>query len=58
MTSYKKHDFTTGGDHLPHAHQHYYEQQAWTGAYFLKQANAEWLGCTSVHGLGAKRQSL
>ncbi len=36
--SYKKHDFTTVGDHMPQGHQHYYEQQGWTPAYFLEQA--------------------
>ncbi len=36
--SYKKHDFTTIGDHMPQGHQHYFEQQGWTPAYFLEQA--------------------
>jgi transposase len=35
---YKKHDFTTVGDHMPAGHQHYFEQQGWTPAYFLAQA--------------------
>ena len=36
--SYKKHDFTTLGDHMPQGHQRYFEQQGWTPAYFLDQA--------------------
>lgn len=36
--SYKKHDFTTVSDHMPAGHQHFYEQQGWTPAYFLNQA--------------------
>jgi len=36
--SYKKHDFTTIGDHMPQGHQQFYEQQGWTPAYFLDQA--------------------
>src|SRR5665213_1219105 len=36
--SYKKHGFTTLGDHMPQGHQHYFEQQGWTPAYFLEQA--------------------
>lgn len=36
--SYKKHDFTTVGDHMPEGHQRYFEQQGWTPAYFLDQA--------------------
>ena len=36
--SYKKHDFTTVGDHMPAGHQHYFEQQGWTPNYFLGQA--------------------
>jgi transposase len=36
--SYKKHDFTTVGEHMPAGHQHFYEQQGWTPAYFLNQA--------------------
>jgi transposase len=36
--SYKKHDFTTVGDHMPQGHQRYFEQQGWTPAYFLDQA--------------------
>lgn len=36
--SYKKHDFTTIGDHMPQGHQHFFEQQGWTPAYFLDQA--------------------
>lgn len=36
--SYKKHDFTTVGEHMPQGHQHYYEQQGWTPVYFLGQA--------------------
>lgn len=35
---YKKHDFTTQGDHMPTGHQNYFEQQGWTPAYFLAQA--------------------
>ena len=37
--SYKKHDFTTIGDHMPQGHQQFFEQQGWTPAYFLDQAN-------------------
>lgn len=37
--SYKKHDFTTVGDHMPQGHQHFFEQQGWTPAYFLDQAS-------------------
>ena len=36
--SYKKHDFTTVGDHMPGGHQHHFEQQGWTPVYFLDQA--------------------
>ena len=36
--SYKKHGFTTIGDHMPNGHQHFFEQQGWTPAYFLNQA--------------------
>lgn len=36
--SYKKHGFTTIGDHMPNGHLHFYEQQGWTPEYFLKQA--------------------
>jgi len=36
--SYKKHDFTTVGDHMPDGHKTYHEQQGWTPAYFLDQA--------------------
>ncbi len=36
--SYKKHDFTTSGDHMPAGHQHFFEQQGWTPVYFLNQA--------------------
>jgi transposase len=36
--SYKKHDFTTVAEHMPSGHQHFYEQQGWTPAYFLNQA--------------------
>jgi transposase len=36
--SYKKHGFTTVGEHMPQGHQHYFEQQGWTPAYFLEQA--------------------
>lgn len=36
--SYKKHDFTTIGDHMPTGHQQFFEQQGWTPAYFLGQA--------------------
>jgi transposase len=36
--SYKKHDFTTQGDHMPQGHQQFFEQQGWTPAYFLDQA--------------------
>jgi transposase len=35
---YKKHDFTTTGEHMPAGHQHYFVQQGWTPAYFLEQA--------------------
>jgi transposase len=37
--SYKKHDFTTVGEHMPSGHQHFFEQQGWTPAYFLEQAH-------------------
>lgn len=36
--SYKKHAFTTQGDHMPQGHQQFFEQQGWTPAYFLDQA--------------------
>jgi transposase len=36
--SYKKHGFTTIGDHMPQGHQQFFEQQGWTPAYFLDQA--------------------
>lgn len=36
--NYKKHDFTTTGDHMPAGHQQFFEQQGWTPAYFLGQA--------------------
>ena len=36
--SYKKHDFTTVGDHMPAGHQRHFEQQGWTPIYFLDQA--------------------
>jgi len=36
--NYKKHDFTTVGDHMPQGHQHFYQQQGWTPTYFLNQA--------------------
>ena len=36
--SYRKHDFTTVGTHMPQGHQHFFEQQGWTPAYFLSQA--------------------
>ena len=36
--SYKKHSFTTIGDHMPKGHQQFFEQQGWTPAYFLDQA--------------------
>jgi transposase len=36
--SYKKHGFTTVGEHMPQGHQHYFEQQGWTPVYFLEQA--------------------
>lgn len=36
--NYKKHDFTTVAEHMPAGHQHFYEQQGWTPAYFLNQA--------------------
>ncbi len=36
--SYKKHGFTTIGDHMPAGHQHFFEQQGWTPGYFLNQA--------------------
>ena len=37
--SYKKHGFTTTGNHMPTGHQHFFEQQGWTPAYFLEQAS-------------------
>ena len=37
--NYKKHDFTTTACHMPQGHQQFYEQQGWTPAYFLDQAN-------------------
>jgi len=36
--SYKKHDFTTVGDHMPSGHKTYHAQQGWTPSYFLDQA--------------------
>ena len=44
--NYKKHDFTTTGDHMPAGHQQFFEQQGWTPEYFLAQATQ--IG-TSVH---------
>jgi len=38
--AYKKHDYTTTGDHMPAGHQHYYNQLGQTPAYFLEQASA------------------
>lgn len=35
---YKRHDFTTTGEHMPAGHQQYFVQQGWTPAYFLQQA--------------------
>ncbi len=37
--SYKKHDFTTVGDHMPDGHKNYREQLGWTASYFLDQAS-------------------
>ncbi|GAC1426455.1 MAG: IS21 family transposase [Flavisolibacter sp.] len=37
--SYKKHDFTTVGNHMPAGHQQFFEQQGWTPSYFLEQAS-------------------
>ena len=36
--SYKKHGFTTVGEHMPEGHQSFCQQQGWTPAYFLDQA--------------------
>jgi transposase len=36
--SYKKHGFTTIGEHMPDGHQQFYEQQGWTPAHFLNEA--------------------
>jgi transposase len=37
--SYKKHDYTTTGDHMPDGHKHYYDQLGLTPNYFLEQAS-------------------
>jgi transposase len=37
--AYKKHDYTTTGDHMPAGHKHYYEQLGLTPSYFLEQAS-------------------
>jgi hypothetical protein len=36
--SYKKHDYTTTGEHMPAGHQHYTEQLGQTPTYFLELA--------------------
>ena len=37
--AYKKHDYTTTGDHMPDGHQHYYQQLGLTPNYFLEHAS-------------------
>lgn len=36
--SYKKHAYTTTGEHMPQGHQRYLEQKGWDADYFLLQA--------------------
>lgn len=36
--SFKKHGFSTVGEHMPQGHQQFFEQQGWTPTYFLSQA--------------------
>ena len=38
--SYKKHGFTTTGEHMPEGHQQFFEQKGWTPLYFLQKAAA------------------
>ena len=38
--SYKKHGFTTVGEHMPAGHQQFFEQKGWTPVYFLQKASA------------------
>lgn len=37
--AYKKHDYTTTGEHMPAGHQHYHDQLGLTPTYFLEQAS-------------------
>ena len=37
--NYKKHSYTTMGEHMPPSHQHYKEARGWDGEYFLAKAN-------------------
>ncbi len=37
--AYKKHDYSTTGEHMPSGHLHYFEQKGLTANYFLEQAN-------------------
>lgn len=37
--AYKKHDYTTTGDHMPDGHQQYYQQLGLTPNYFLEHAS-------------------
>jgi transposase len=37
--AYKKHDYTTTGEHMPAGHQRYHEQLGLTPTYFLEQAS-------------------
>lgn len=37
--AYKKHDYTTIGEHMPSGHLHYFEQKGLTANYFLEQAS-------------------
>jgi hypothetical protein len=37
--AYKKHDYTTTGEHMPTGHLHYFEQRGFSAHYFLEQAS-------------------
>jgi len=38
--AYKKHDYTTTGEHMPTGHLHYFEQKGFSAHYFLEQASS------------------
>jgi transposase len=38
--AYKKHDYTTTGEHMPTGHLHYFEQRGFSAHYFLEQASS------------------